>query len=322
MALKLGEAMLKDSLITKEQLRLALERQVIFGGRLGTNLIELGILREGELAAFLSKYFRVPSVEPAKLASIDQETVSCMSRAQAEKYKAMPFQKDRNRLHVAMIDPRSMTHIDEMRFSMGYDIIPYVITELRLLYAHEKYYGVQRDLRYISIFGKEEETETSKDKHLEHLTKVKEEFANAKNREEIISIILNEAKSIAKRTGIFVLKGDKVVGWKSKSLNIENVEITPATPSVFSDVINKKNYYRGPLLRIPGNEQLISLLNGTPQDCIMLPIQIREKVIGLLYADNGNTSVLDASLTYFNTLVTMASLSFEIVIMRNKILAL
>ena len=44
MVMKLGEALVKNSLITRDQLRLALERQVIFGGRIGTNIVELGML--------------------------------------------------------------------------------------------------------------------------------------------------------------------------------------------------------------------------------------------------------------------------------------
>ena len=151
---------------------------------------------------------------------------------------------------------------------------------------------------------------------------MKEEFANAREKEEIIGILLNETGKIAQRAAIFLIKGASLAGWKSRNLNVENKTI-PITPhSVFSDVINRKNYYRGPLLRIPENEPLISVLAGTPQDCLLIPLQIREKIIALLYADNGNSAVMDASLNYINTLVKMASLSFEIVILRNKIMEL
>lgn len=321
MALKLGEALVKDSLITREQLKLALERQVIFGGRIGTNVVELGILTEKELASFLSRFFKVPAVDPVALASVDSETVACISKDLAEKYKVIPFRKERNRLHVAMQDPRAMTAIDELRFITGYDIIPHIITELRLLYALEKYYGAERDLRYISIFGKEEEREhtKTKDESTEHLKKVKEEFINARDKEEIIGILLNESRKIASRAAVFIVKGNKLAGWKGRGLNVDNTEIAVVPHSVFSDVINRKSYYRGPLLKVPGNEPLIQLVSGTPQDCILMPVQIRDKVIGVLYADNGTASVLDASLTYINTLTTMASLSFELVILRKKI---
>jgi hypothetical protein len=67
---------------------------------------------------------------------------------------------------------------------------------------------------------------------------------------------------------------------------------------------------------------LIERLNGTPQDCCMMPVTIRDKIIGLLYVDNGNRSVLDAGLGYIHSLVAMAAVSFEIVILRKKILDL
>ncbi|SPP99979.1 hypothetical protein NBG4_1420002 [Candidatus Sulfobium mesophilum] len=79
---------------------------------------------------------------------------------------------------------------------------------------------------------------------------------------------------------------------------------------------------QGPLVKRPGNDALISLLSGTPKDCLIIPILIRGNVIALLYADNGNASVLTASLTYFDTLATMASLSFEIIMLRQKLLDL
>ncbi len=326
MTMKLGEALVKASLITKEQLRLALERQVIFGGRIGTNLVELKILKESELVSFLSKYLKVPAVDPSKFASLDDEIIACISREMAEKYKVVPFRKDRNRLHVALLDPRSMETVDELRFITGYEIIPYVTSELRLLYALEKHYALERDLRYISIFGKEGEQLQEKPKDSEEgkkqLARIKEAFANAKDRDEIIGLLLDESKKISTRAAIFILKGDRVTGWKARGMDAENIEIKIEPTSVFAEVINRKNYYRGPLLKIPGNEPLISLLSGNPQDCCMIPIQLREKIIALLYVDNGNKSVMDAGLSYIHTLAKMASYSFEITIMRRKILDL
>jgi hypothetical protein len=326
MAMKLGEALVKGSLITKEHLRLALERQVIFGGRIGTNLVELKAIKETDLVSFLSKYLKVPAVEPSKLVSIDAETISCISREMSEKYKVVPFRKERNRLHVALLDPRSMAAVDELRFITGYDIIPYVTSELRLLYALEKYYGLERDLRYISIFGKDGEQAEEKPKDVEEdkkqLAKVKEEFANAKDRDEIIGLLLNETKKISSRAAIFILKGDRVAGWKARGMNAENLEFKIEPASIFTEVMNKTSYYRGPLLKIPGNTPLISILSGTPQDCCLIPIKLRDRIIAFLYVDNGNNSVLDAGLNYIHTMVTMASYSFEIAIIRKKILDL
>ncbi len=320
--MKLGEAMVKDSIITKEQLRLALERQVIFGGRLGTNLIELGIIKESELSKFLSKFSKAPAVDPKELISSDKETLSSMSLETVRKYNAIPFKKEKKRLHVALLEPLAMSSVDELRFVTGLDIVPYVCSEIRFLYALEKLYGLSRDLRYISIFGEDEDLQGQKERDEKHTLKIKTEFANAQNRDEVIGILLNESKNIAERVGIFIVKDNRATGWKSKGFPIEKLNVDINIPSIFTDVINRKHYYRGPLLKIPGNEPFIQALSGMPQDSIMIPITIREKVIALLYADNGNVSVLDASLSYINSLVTMASYSFELIILRNKLMSL
>ena len=321
--MKLGEVLIKEGLITKEHLRLALERQVIFGGRIGTNIVELGILTEDEFTKFLSRYLKLPVAEPSQLVSIGEETISAISKEMAEKYKAIPFKKDKNRLHMAMLDPKDMKAVDDFRFISGYDIIPYAASELRILYALEKYYGIKRDLRYISIFDRIEEEKQVVVTDSEELKKVKEAFANVTEKEEIAGIIISEAQKAAKRAALFIVKGNGVSGWKAKGLTVEGVDINASSSkgaSIFNDVLVKKAYYRGPVLNVPGNEELITILSGTPQDSLTIPISIRDRAVALLYADNGVDAVLDANVNYLNTLISMASIAFEILILRKKIM--
>ncbi len=318
--MKLGEAMVKNSLITRDQLKQALERQVIFGGRIGTNILELGVITEGDMLSFLSSYLKVPAAKPSDLNDIDAEVIASISRELAEKYKGMPFRKDRNRLHVAMLDPREIASIDEMRFLTGSDIIPYIITDLRMYYCLEKYYGIKRDLRYISVLGKEEAAgEKRPDDDNEQLLKAKEQFAGVRDREEVIGILLNETKPLASRASVFLVKGGVISGWKSRNIPVDQFEVPVDDLSIFSEVLNRKAYYRGPLLKMPGNEPLIGRLGGLPQDCCMIPIHVRDKIVGLLYVDNGNNAVLDAGVSHINSLVAMAAISFEIVILRRKL---
>ena len=321
--MKLGEALIKNSIITRDQLKKALERQVIFGGRIGSNIIELGFVKEQEMLSFLSSFFKVPAIKVTDLNAIDPEVIASITREFADKYRILPFRKDRNRLHVAMLDPRSLSSVDEMRFLTGFDIVPYVITELRLLYCLEKYYDIKRDLRYISVFGKEEAAEEKKPEDTaEQIQKVKEQFASVRDKEEVIGILLNMTKTVASRAAVFLVKGNAVSGWKARGVDVDQFNGSAEGQSVFSEVLSRKTYYRGPLLKIPGNALLIERLGGTPQDCCMMPVTIRDKVIGLLYVDNGNRSVLDAGLGFIHSLVAMAAVSFEIVILRKKLFEL
>lgn len=160
--MKLGEALVKAGLITGRQLKEALERQVVFGGRIDTNLVELRFIDDEKLAIFLGKFLKLPSVSPDMVNSIPGYVIQTLGRETVEKYKVLPFKLERHKLHVAMLNPKDVKVIDDLRFLTGFEIIPYVITELRLLNAFEKYYGIRKELRYISIkdrFGTDTEIE-------------------------------------------------------------------------------------------------------------------------------------------------------------------
>jgi len=318
--MKLGEALVKGSIITRDQLKQALERQVIFGGRVGTNIVEMGLVKEEEMLSFLGTFFKVPPVKISDLNAIDAEVIASISSELADHYKVLPFRRDRNRLHVAMLNANDIASVDALRFRTGIDIVPYAITELRLFYCLDKYYGIKRDLRYISVFGSEADHEKPPpEDSKQQLLKVKEQFANVCEKEEVIGILLNETKAMASRAAVFLMKGNVITGWKSRGIAIDAFEVPIGEQSVFSDVLTRKTYYRGPLLRIPGNSLLIERLSGAPQDCCTIPITIRDKIIGMLYVDNGNRAVLDAGVGFVNNLVAMAAISFEIIIMKKKL---
>jgi len=319
--MKLGEALVHGKLITQAQLKEALERQVIVGGRIGTNLVELAHIKEEDIMEFFGKFFRTPTVKPELLEDIDPETIASLDRDLAEKYMMVPFRRDRNRLHAVMLNPRSFDVIEEIRFKTGYDIIPYVITELRLLYYLEKYYGIRRDLRFISVHDRIIETGEKESRYEweSQALKVAELFGAVHEKGNVIDILLNETAGIAARGAVFEVNDVLISGWKGRGISVEGFEDTARGSSIYQEVLKKRALYRGPLQEVPGNEKLIACLQGAPRDCCMLPINFHGKVIGLLYVDNGNDKVFDASLSYISTLVAMAEVSFEFVLLRKKL---
>ncbi|MEJ2696246.1 MAG: hypothetical protein P8013_06320 [Candidatus Sulfobium sp.] len=149
--MKLGEALIEAGLITRQQLDVALERQTMLGGRIDTNIVELRFLSDEALTRFLGKFLRLPIVTTEALRYIPAEVIRIVGRKMAENYMIIPFALERQKLHVAMLNPKNIRDIDNLRFTTGYEIIPYVITESRLLHALEKYYGIKRETRYISL---------------------------------------------------------------------------------------------------------------------------------------------------------------------------
>ena len=153
MAQKIGEILVSERLVTRKQLEEALKCQVIFGGRLGTNLVEMGIVEELDLLKCLSKQMEMPYVSFEKLMSIPPDVIKLIPKELAEEYKIIPLGLEKRRLTVAMWDPSDLASIDAISFITGFIILPVVCSELRLLLALEQYYGVKRELRYIKLQG-------------------------------------------------------------------------------------------------------------------------------------------------------------------------
>jgi hypothetical protein len=145
--LRLGELLVSHGLITSEQLEDALFAQRQFGGRLGTNLVELGFISDGELAHVLSEQLKVPCAKPQALASVPRDVIARFPAALASKYRAVPLRYHAGEMHLGMADPQNFAQLDEISFALGVRVKPYVVTEVALNYALERYYGLRREAR-------------------------------------------------------------------------------------------------------------------------------------------------------------------------------
>lgn len=160
---KLGEMLVKSKLITQDQLVEALKAQVIFGGKLGTNLIELEFVGEKALAKALSAKLGVPFVRTDTLLKIPNRTIKALSKDLVQKYKVMPLAVEKTRLTVATADPSDLFSLDELCFITGKIIKTVIAPELSLALAMEKYYDIPRDIRYIRIMESNPEKEKEDD---------------------------------------------------------------------------------------------------------------------------------------------------------------
>ncbi len=154
MAMRLGEMLIEAGLLTPRQMEETLHNQTVFGGRLGTNLLEMGYLREDDLATFLGKKLELPCATGDQLMGVDPEIIKLVPKEVAEKYRVVPLSRDRKRLTLAMLDPEDLSVIDAISFVTGFFIFPVIAPELRLALALEKYYDIKQDLRYIKIAEK------------------------------------------------------------------------------------------------------------------------------------------------------------------------
>ncbi|OGF59025.1 MAG: type IV-A pilus assembly ATPase PilB [Candidatus Fischerbacteria bacterium RBG_13_37_8] len=140
MALKLGEILIKHSLISRDQLDKALEHQRTNGGKLGSNLVQLGFVTEDDITRCLSKQFGVPSVN-LSFFEIDGSVLELVPSEVCRKYDLIPVNKAGATLTVAMSDPTNIHAINDINFITGYSVEPVVAAETSIKEAIDKYYG-------------------------------------------------------------------------------------------------------------------------------------------------------------------------------------
>ena len=149
--MKLGERFIQQGLLTQAQLEAALKAQLIFGGHLGTVLLEFGHVDEHTLGKTLAKILGVDYAPPNLFTDIPKNIIDIIPKRLVEKHHAVPFDKRDRNLAVAMIDPKDLRAIDELGFATGHRIHPWVAPEARIFQVMEKYYDVPRRHRYISV---------------------------------------------------------------------------------------------------------------------------------------------------------------------------
>jgi MshEN domain len=143
-----GKYLLKQGILSREQLEEATQAMVVFGGRLGTHLVESGALRIEDLEKHLAEYLAVPRPPPEGLARPDPKALAAVPRHLIESFKIFPFKLEERTLHAAMRDPRNSEQIAELARATRLRIKPYLLAEIRLFFLLEKAFGVRPGERY------------------------------------------------------------------------------------------------------------------------------------------------------------------------------
>jgi hypothetical protein len=150
---RVGEMLVKIGALTEEQLKQVLAAQSIYGGKFGTNLVEMGFVREEDLAVVLSEKLGAPFVDATELDAIPKQVLDVIPLEMVQRYTVLPVSLDGRRLLLAMADPSDFKAVEEIGFLTGLVIVPRVCSELRLKLALERYYGIKRQVHYIPVAG-------------------------------------------------------------------------------------------------------------------------------------------------------------------------
>src|SRR6266536_831034 len=144
MSQRLGDLLVKEKIITPEQLQQATKVQKETNCRLGSALVKLNILSDEDVTNFLSRQYGVPAINLSYF-EIDASVVKLIPYETAKRYQILPLSRVGASLTIAMVDPTNVFAMDDIKFMTGFNIEPVVASETSILEGIEKAYGTSKE---------------------------------------------------------------------------------------------------------------------------------------------------------------------------------
>jgi type IV pilus assembly protein PilB len=156
-AARIGELLVRDGLITREQLERGLVEARTSGTRLGYALVKLGLVGEQDLALALSRQHRIPAVDLERV-KLDPAICRLVPADIALRHLVLPLRRVGRVLTVAMGDPTDISVVDDLKFITRFDIEPVIAGEVTLRKLVEREYDSadERITDLIKHFGQDE----------------------------------------------------------------------------------------------------------------------------------------------------------------------
>ena len=148
MAARLGEILLQANLITRDHLEQAVAQQRVEGGRLGTILTKLGLVKEQDVSRCLGEKFGIPYID-LDTQTIKPEVTRLLHTSIVQKHLVVPVAKSGTTLTMAMADPTNVLAVDDIKFMTGLKVDLVVATEGAIRRAIERYYDSSESLQNV-----------------------------------------------------------------------------------------------------------------------------------------------------------------------------
>ncbi len=282
----LARILRERGLVGEDQIELAIQHQVLYGGRLGTSLLELGFITEEGLTQGLARLYGVPgaSIDPR---DITPETVALLPRATVARYKVFPWKLKGKTLFLLMMDPQDHSAVARISLSQGYIVRPLVVPEFRMVQLLRDHYGIDERWRFDDTYRPPvlEPTPASPRDAVERF-----EWANT--RDEVVEALLALCLNYFKRVAFFIVREPWVVGWAGIGEGMErgfaaSLRIPLDRPSVFRDVVRDKSVFIGRLGPEEENRRFLKEIGKRLGTAALFPVLVRGRVVNLVYGDGG-----------------------------------
>lgn len=283
-------------IVTERQLEEAIQHQVLYGGRLGTSLYELGFVSEERLHEALAKAHGVATVRVDRT-EILPETLKLVPKEQAARNKIFPYRVKGRTLFLLMVDPCDHTTVANVGFSRGFIVKPLVVSEVRMIELLRDYYGIDERWRFTDTHGAVRRLPASISPEV-----AAERIGAAETRDDVVEATVAACHHSFRRVIFFIVRESEVIGWTGRGEGMDpelaaSFRIPLVEPSVFQTVTRDRTVFIGRFGPDPENQRFLEAIGKRPNtNAALFPIVVRGRLVNLIYGDNGAVGNIKANL--------------------------
>jgi len=282
----LGRILRDRGVITDKQLQEAIQHQVLYGGRLGTSLHELGFITEERLADALARAKGVPA---ADLRTLQPEALALIPKKLAQRFKVFPCRLRGQTLFLAMVSPGDHAAVAHIGYTLGYIVRPLVVPEFRMVQLLRDHYGIDERWRYTDTRGTPAPAPETRDP-----AAAAARIDAAQTRDEVVGALLALGRCYFRRVVFFIVREPWVLGWDGAGEGMDRTRASALRvpldlPSVFQAVTRNRAMFVGR----PGPEEanqafLEAIGKKVGTTAAVFPVALRGRVVNLVWGDSGS----------------------------------
>lgn len=272
-------------MITDRQLQEAIQHQVLYGGRLGTSLHELGFITEERLTDALARAHGVPAVD---LRAIAPEAAGLVPKKLAQRFKVFPCRLRGKTLFLGMVDPGDHAAVAHIGYSLGFIVRPLVVPEFRMVQLLHDHYAVDERWRFNDTHAVAPIVPETRDP-----AEAAARIDAAGTRDEVVAAALALGRCYFRRVVFFIVREPWVIGCDGAGEGMDRaraveLRVPLDLPSVFQGVTRNRTMFVGRLGPEETNRGFLDAIGKKPgTTAALFPVALKTRVVNLMWGDSG-----------------------------------
>jgi hypothetical protein len=147
-----------------------------------------------------------------------------------------------------------------------------------------------------------------------------DDIDDQRTQADILNMLVNRAASFAPRVVFFVVKSERIIGWRARGLEgtvgddaVREISVPLAAETSLGEAVRTRATFSGDVNSQAENESFLNRLGGElPQSVVVVPLVVRGKAVAVLYADSNGLGLEAIKVEAIETLVRVAGMAVEL----------